>query len=343
MSEKSETQVVVVDDDREPILPPERPRRFAWVGTALSVLLFAASMAVLYKILSTVNVEDVKEAFRNATRDQLAIAAGLTACSYLLLTFYDVLALRQLKLKVPYRKTALASFTSYAISFTLGFPLVTAGSVRYWIYSPLGVSAGKVASITFIAGVTFLLGMGTIVGLGLIFRADALSDLNHLPVETNQLIGAAALGAIIVYLVWVGARRRAVRVQRWRLELQSFRVSVGQILLGMGDVCCAAGVLYVLLPQGYGVEFATFAAVYSFACLLGIVSHAPGGLGVFEATMLLAFWRLPYEGLIGALLLFRICYYLVPFVSALLLLGIYEIVTRLAAYRTQKDEAAGQD
>ena len=75
--------------------------------------------------------------------------------------------------------------------------------------------------------------------------------------------------------------------------------------------------------------------------MLGIVSHAPGGLGVFEATILLAFWRLPYEGLIGALLLFRICYYLVPFVFALLLLGLYEIAHAAArlpdAGRRQRD------
>ena len=73
-------------------------------------------------------------------------AAAFTALSFLALTGYDALALRQLKLKVPYPTAALASFTSYAVSFTLGFPLFTAGTIRYWIYSSRGLSAAKIAA-----------------------------------------------------------------------------------------------------------------------------------------------------------------------------------------------------
>ncbi len=78
----------------------------------------------------------------------------LAAVSFTALTGYDALALRQLRVRVPYKTTALASFTSYAISFTLGFPLITAGTVRYWIYSQVGLAASKVASLTLVAGVT---------------------------------------------------------------------------------------------------------------------------------------------------------------------------------------------
>ena len=107
----------------------EAPRRGSlhWIGTALSGLLFTASLVVLYNILS--NVEMAK------SRPRLAMpAAGsshggvFTVISYSLLTFYDVLALRQLRARIRYRIIALASFTSYAISFTLGFPILTAGT-----------------------------------------------------------------------------------------------------------------------------------------------------------------------------------------------------------------------
>jgi uncharacterized membrane protein YbhN (UPF0104 family) len=104
-------------------------------------------------------------------------------------------------------------------------------------------------------------------------------------------------------------------------------------VLGAGDVCAAAAVLFVLLPQGHGIGYETFLAVYVFATMLGIASHSPGGLGVFEATILLALSRLPREGVLGALLLFRICYYLVPFVLALAMLGGCEILARLRATR----------
>lgn len=330
-------------DARDLVLTAPRRRSYAWLGTLASLLLFVASMAVLYRILSEVKIEDIRDAYANAGRQQLWYAAGFAVLSYALLTVYDLLALRQLRVDVPYRTTALASFTSYAVSFTLGFPLITGGTVRYWIYAPRGLSAGKVASLTLIASVTFLLGLGAVLGIGLIWQAETIAELNHLAVSINRLIGMCTLGVIVVYLVWVGVKRRAVRIKRWRLELPNFPVSVSQIALGAGDVCAAAAVLYVLLPAGYDIPFQTFAAVYAFASLLGIASHSPGGLGVFEATILLAFWRLPYEGMIGALFLFRLCYYFIPFSLAVLLLGLFEVTNRIKAYRARVEREENAD
>ena len=98
------------------------------------------------------------------------------------------------KRRCAYRTTALASFTSYAISFTLGFPLITGGTVRYWLYSRAGLRAGAVASLTIIAGVTFWLGMALVVAVGLIFRADAISRLDHLAPALNMALGSGVLG-----------------------------------------------------------------------------------------------------------------------------------------------------
>src|SRR3954453_20413120 len=164
-------------------------RRFAWIGTAASLAIFAASIYVLWHMAAEMNAAEVKAAFTAATARQLGTAAGLTAVSYLLLTCYDALALSQLGLRVPYRTTALASFTSYAVSFTLGFPLLTAGTVRYWIYASRGIKPGRVASLTVIAGVTFWLGMALVLGWSMISRADEVASLVYTKVWLNQLIG----------------------------------------------------------------------------------------------------------------------------------------------------------
>ena len=83
----------------------------------------------------------------------------------------------------------------------------------------------------------------------------------------------------------------------------------------------------MLLPVGHGVGFLAFAALYSFAAMLGIASHSPGGLGVFEATMIKGVGGSP-DRLLAALLLFRVVYYVVPFLLALALLGAHEAVRR---------------
>jgi glycosyltransferase 2 family protein len=318
----------------EDLHPKERrSRRFAWIGMAASLLLFGTSIVVLWHIVSGIDVNELKSAFTAASLRQIGLAILFTTLSYSLLTCYDAIALRQLKLQIPYRTTALASFTSYAVSFTLGFPLLTAGTVRYWIYSSKNISTGRVASLPVIAGVTFWLGMALVLGWTMIRQADELASLVYTNIWVNQLIGLIAAAFVVVYMIWVSIKRRAVKIQGWKLELPGFRLSLAQILIGAGDVCAGAAVLYILLPGGHNISFETFVAVYIFAVMLGVASHAPCGLGVFEATVLLALSNYPREPVLGALLLYRLWYYLVPFVIALAFLGAYEIRNRIRSGR----------
>ncbi len=317
--------------------------RFAWIGTIASLILIVASLGVLWKLSEEITWAELQKAFVGATSAQLFEAFGAVVVSYLFLTCYDALALRQLKLKMPYRITALASFTSYAVSFTLGFPLITAATIRYWIYSKRGLSAAKIAALTVIAGFTFWLGMGVVLGFSLIIEAGQLASLTfksigvNSSVRLNQILGFGTLGLVLGYLAWVSVKRRYIKVRHWQLELPGATVSFSQMVVGIGDVCAAAAVLYLLMPAGLNLAFTTFLAIYVLAAMLGIASNAPGGIGVFEATILLALSYLPRDEVLGSLLLFRVCYYLVPFVVALLMLGVYEGMQRLRRRRAAND------
>ncbi|MEJ0094593.1 MAG: lysylphosphatidylglycerol synthase domain-containing protein [Methylocella sp.] len=325
-----------LDDAQEQIAAAAIARRHSIgkkLAAGLSLAIAAFSIYILGRTLSAVNLGDLSEAIAATGGDQIAAAVLLAAVSFTALTGYDALALRQLRVRVPYKTTALASFTSYAISFTLGFPLITAGTVRYWIYSQVGLAASKVASLTLVAGVTFWFGMIFVIGAGLAFRSEAISAINHFTPALNLLIGVGLLGGILAYLVWVTIRRRNVRFQGFRLELPGLGLSLGQILLGIIDQCAAAGVLYVLLPTHSTIDFFTFAATYVFGCILGVASNAPGGIGVFEATMLKAVPGVAQEPLLASLLLFRAIYYLAPFVLALALLGAHESFRRWRSLR----------
>jgi glycosyltransferase 2 family protein len=305
--------------------------RWWWVGPAASALIFLASIGVLYVILQEIDSDKVLGALAETGRRTLWIALGFTALSYGLLTFYDALALKKLGLSIPYRTTALASYTSFSVSFTLGFPLVTAGTVRYWIYSGRGMRTAEVAKLTVIVAITFWLGMAAVLGVALLYSPETIAELARATPVIMQGAGAAILIMVVAYLAWVAGGHRAIEVRGWRLELPGAGMSTAQILLGAGDVCAAAAVLYVLLPAGHGVAFETFLAIYVFACVVGIASHLPGGVGAFEATMLIGLAHLPREPVLGALLLFRLIYYITPFVIALMLLGLYEISKRLRA------------
>jgi len=302
------------------------------VGLGVSVLIIAVSTFIFGRTLLTINPHSFEAAFAATGADQIAASFGLALVSYLALTGYDGLALRHLNARVPYRLTALASFTSYAISFTLGFPLVTGGAVRFWLYNAAGLSAGKVASLTVVAGVTFWLGMGLVLAIGFLFDAEEIGSISHLANWINQAIGLGLLAILATYLVWVTRLRRRGKGVFLNFKLPGPLLTLGQTALGVIDVCAAAGALYVLLPKGHALGYLAFCALYSFAAMLGIASHSPGGLGVFEATMLKGVGGAS-EQLLASLLLFRVIYYLIPFLLALAFLGANEAVRRWRSLR----------
>lgn len=172
-----------------------------------------------------------------------------------------------------------------------------------------------------IAGVTFWFGNIFVLGTGLAFHASAISAINHLYPFLNVLLGIAVLSAIVAYLVWVANRRREVFLKGFRLELPGLGLTLGQIALGVIDQSAAGGVLYVLLPSHAGLDYFAFAAIYVFACILGVASNAPGGIGVFEAAMLNSVPAPSGGALLASLVLFRVIYYLIPFLLAVAILG----------------------
>lgn len=313
-------------------------RRRFWIrilATGFSTLILFLSAIIVTRILLTTDYHAMRLAVQAMRMEQFAAAFLFTAISYLALTGYDAVAIRQLQLKVHFATTALASFTSYAISFTLGFPLVTAGTVRYWIYSRAGVSAANVASLTLISGITFWLGMVLMIGIAFMLRPGHIAQLNQLTASLNFALGCAAVASILLYIIWVSRHRRRLSVKGIVLELPGFKLTVGQLMLGTIDLLCASAALYILLPEGHGLGFMTFVAIYVLGCLLGIASHAPGGIGAFEVTIINMVPSTSVEALLAALLLFRLIYYVVPFVFAFALLGANEIWRRWRGLRAE--------
>jgi glycosyltransferase 2 family protein len=302
------------------------------LGLAASLAIIAVSLTIFARTLLHIDPRKFEASLAATEGGQFTLALAFTALSYLALTGYDGLALTHLGVRVPYRLTALASFASYAVSFTLGFPLVTGGAVRYWIYGPAGLSAGKVASLTVVAGITFWLGMGAIAGTGFIAASDAVSEINHFHPLANRLIGLAVIAALIVYLVWVGSLRWRGAAVFGNFKLPGPLLTLGQMALGVIDVCSASAALYFLLPKSAAIGYPTFATLYSFAAMLGIASHSPGGLGVFEATILQGVGG-DSDALLASLLLFRAIYYVVPFIGAMALLGGVEATRRWRSIR----------
>ena len=304
------------------------------LGVLLSIAIIAVAADVLFHMLRDIDFDEVVTALKATQLKHIAAAAFFVACGYFTLTFYDWFALRTIgRAEIPYRIAALTGFTSYSIGHNIGATVFTGGAVRYRIYSTYGLDAIEVAKICFVAGLTFWLGNATVLGLGVAYHPQAAGPIDQLPPWMNCTLAIAILVVLVSYVSWVWSAPREIGQGEWKVHLPSGPSTLLQICIGILDLGSCALAMYMLLPGDPNVGFVTMAVVFVSATLLGFASHAPGGLGVFDAAMLVALWQFDKELVLAGLLLFRLLYYLAPFALALLILGVREIWLNLTGTR----------
>src|ERR1700694_2234322 len=300
------------------------------IGFLLSLTIIAIAAMALFHILRHIKGAEVIAAMLPAHPSDIAWASLFVAGGYFTLTFYDWFALRTIGwARIPYRVAMLASFTSYAIGHNVGASVLTGGAVRYRIYSSWGLDAIAVTKLCFVAGLPFWLGNATVLGLGIAYVPAAASAIDQLPAWFNRGLAFVILTVLGFYIAWVWQRPRVIGRHGWKVTLPGGPLTLLQIGIGIVDLACCALAMYMLLPVEPNIGFVTLAVIFVAATLLGFASHAPGGIGVFDATMLVALWQFDKHKLLAGLLLFRLLYYVVPFALSLLILGGRELLLGL--------------
>jgi uncharacterized membrane protein YbhN (UPF0104 family) len=304
------------------------------LGVFISLTMITIAVIVLYRILRDIDPDALIDAIDATDWKTLIIAGLFVAAGYLTLTFYDLFALRTIgRSEVPYRVAALAGFTSYSVGHNVGASVFSGGAVRYRIYSSWGLSVIEVTKICFISGLTFWLGNATVLGLGVLFSPQAARAIDQLPPWCNRIVALIILSLLVAYVAWVWVKPRVIGREGWQVTLPGGPLTLLQIAIGIIDLGCCAAAMYMLVPDEPNLGFVTVAVIFVAATLLGFASHAPGGLGVFDAAMMVALWQFDKEDLLAGLLLFRLLYYIIPFVISLAVLGIRETLLSRAARR----------
>src|ERR1700744_713333 len=297
------------------------------LGVAVSVMVIGIACYVLYRMLRDIDTLEVIEAIKGTEPRSIALAALFVAAGYFTLTFYDLFAVRAIgHSDIPYRVNALAAFASYSIGHNVGASVFTGGAVRYRIYSGWGLNAIDVAKICFIAGLTFWLGNSAVLGLWIAYYSEGASAIDQWPSWLNRQIALAIIACLVAYVVWVWARPRNVGRGPWTVVLPGGPLTLLQIAIGIVDLGFCALAMYELVPDEPNLGFVVVAVIFVSATLLGFASHSPGGLGVFDAAMLVGLWQMDKEDLLAGMLLFRLLYYISPFVISVILLTFREVI-----------------
>lgn len=260
----------------------------------------------------------------------LLAAVAATALSFVAMLGYDLSALRHVAPgAVPPRIAALAAFCGFALSNTVGVGAFTGAAVRWRIYAAAGLKPERIARLLVFVTASFVLGLFAVGALGLLITAESVDDWSGLPPVLLRGVALLFLAGMAGFALLGRLRPGALRLGRFVLRVPPMRLVLFQGLVSLVDIGAAATVLWLLLPAG-AVDLPFFIALYAVAIAIGAASHLPGGIGVFEAVVLLAFrdTGVPLDQVAAALVLYRLIYFALPLGLALLLLAGFEVSRR---------------
>jgi len=300
---------------------------------------FFLALRAMHAILKNYNWKQLTSYIHQLPPEQIAAAALLSLIAYFVTTGYDSVAFRHIDHDLPYGRIALAAFIAYAINNNLGMSGVVGSSLRYRFYRRWGVMATDIVKIFVFCTVTFYLGFGMLGGLVFLFWPPVTAKEFHLPFGSLRIFGLVLLIPTVAYSAWILIRQAPLRWRRWRIEIPTRSIFVAQLIIAMGDWFIAAAVLRIVLPASHPVPYATLLGTFFMAQVAGLASNVPGGLGVFEAVVLVSLK--PYLSpvvIVGALVTFRTVYFLLPLVIALLLLSGHEVWMRIRRTITASSE-----
>ena len=316
------------------------------VGILVGIGVSGAAVWVLWKQAQILEYDAVVAQFDQLSMSSILLAVGCTVGAYLTLSIYDSTAFRHIGRQMRFARILLVSFISYAFSHNLGFGAVTGNSVRYRFFSQWKVPLVDIAKVVVFGGTAYVLGIVTIAGLLILWNADALALATQLPVSSAYLIGVGAALVGSVYLGWSVLKWPTINMKGVSLPPPGLGIVITQFGAAAVEWGFAAGALYFLLPVHGGLDYWHFIGIFVIAYVSGMISQVPGGLGVFEAVLLLLLPdSISRETIVAAVITYRAVYFLLPLLVAAALMLAAEVTihgrvsTRWAGWRRKRRRA----
>ena len=302
----------------------ERARRVSF--TVFLAIAFGGMLIWgIKKEIAQIDFHLLVSALRATPTSSLAAALAATALSYLALVGYDVSGLRYARAGAPLKSILLASFCGFAVGNCVGLGAFSGGAVRYRLYTAAGLSPSQIGRAILFISTAFGVGLGVIAALGLILHAREVSGLLGASLAPLRAGAAIVLALAIGFMVFCALRRTPWRRGPIEIDAPDTKLLLTQLIFTTVDVLAAAATLWVLLPS-VGISFFSFAAIYAAALAPGVLSHIPGGLGVFELAILYSVGRsAPVNAVAAALVTYRAIYFLLPMLLATVLLANFEL------------------
>lgn len=296
-------------------------KAISWSG----LFFFALAAYMLYLQLSKYHLEDVKEALLSIPKTNLWLACMASFFGYVALSSYDYLALRYIGRKLSPLKWIFVGFIGFSVSNNAGHAIVSGGAIRYRLYTRWRFHGTDIVKMVSFSGFTYLVACFFLIILGYVLTPNHAFGDGSVSKLTTTLVTIGSTIGLLGYLGLSLFYKKPIVIKDIAFEIPSFKMALAQVFIGGIDILLASLVLYFSLTPFMNISFDVFIGVFIIAQVLGVFSQVPGGLGVFEGLFL---YIIPGDHnqalLFGALIAYRIIYYLLPLIVSGVILFSYE-------------------
>lgn len=304
------------------------------LGIVFTVIVFILALTAFTHLVEDIDGQSLYSAINEVSWHTIGMAMLAAITSYCMILGYEWSASRYAGVKLPISTLALGGLSASAIGNALGFSMLTGGSVRYRTYSKKHISALAIIQMTVFASLSLGVALPPIAAIMAFTDIHYSAKALHINETLLIIIATTIIAGYIIFLAiasrFISTKHPSVDSRYLcfgpiNLRVPNLRLTLLQFVITFFDVLAASTVLYCLLPSSACIPFGTFLTVYLLALAAGVLSHVPGGLGVFEVILLAAFKeQLDQPGLLAALLLYRLIYVIMPLIVACLVLLVIE-------------------
>ncbi|MET3520961.1 MULTISPECIES: lysylphosphatidylglycerol synthase domain-containing protein [Mesorhizobium] len=298
-------------------------RRYIWPVIGIAAVI--ASLLLLWHELRGISIDDVWAGIIAIPARGWILAALSSVIAYASLAGYDHIALLHLGKKVSWLFVTLCSFTTYALSHNIGGSVFSGAVIRYRAYGTRGLTGQDIGILVAICWFTFVLSSIFVGGLVLVLEPEVIDRFSGTPHHGMAIAaGLAMLILVGAYVFGSWLHLRPLKIGGFQLHYPALPIVARQLLIGPVELLAAAAIIFFALPAAGNPGYFVILGVFLVSFSVAQISHAPGGLGVFEVVFLAGLSHMDPVGVLAALLVFRLFYLIIPLLIALCVVLFFE-------------------
>lgn len=276
-----------------------------------AIVILSLAFRELFKVFIGIDKNLFIEYSNKLTFTNLFIVLVLGIISYLPLSFYDLIIANVLDINLSKKRIYKYSWISSSVSNIIGFAGVTSIFFKNHFYKNYIKDSSKLfKEVTKVVGLN-LSGFSLVC---LIYSLwNILSNKNF-----DKVFYIALLIGLYLPTVFIIYTYKMVKSGNKESYIVNIKIIATSILEWITTIILIYGLIIILDIK---ISFSQFAPIYVAAIIVAIISMTPGGIGTFDLTLILGLqkFNVPSEKVVLLIILYRISYYVVPFLIGVFL------------------------